>query len=115
MFIATAIVSALLAALLVFAAVRKLSHREDVVRSYLRAGVPEDKLNHLASILLAGAAGLLAGLAWAPLGIAASAGLVCYFLGAIFFHIRAGDLKNVPTPITLELLAILALVLRITT
>ena len=33
--------------------------------------MPEDKLDYLAVILLAGAAGLVLGLVWAPLGVAA--------------------------------------------
>jgi hypothetical protein len=111
MFVAAMIVSLLLAALLVFAAVRKLSHRESVVRSYHRVGVPPDKLKYLAFILLAGAAGLMAGLLWAPIGAAAAAGLVCYFGLAIAAHIRSGDAKNVPTPVLMLALAIAALVL----
>lgn len=115
MFVAAAVVSLLLAALLVFAAVRKLSHREPVVRSYLRVGVPPDKLNYMAFILLAAAAGLMAGLLWAPIGAASAAGLVCYFALAITAHIRAGDAKNLPTPVLMLALAIAALMLRLAT
>lgn len=111
MFVAATVVSLLLAALLVVAAVRKLSHREPVVRGYLRVGVPADKLNYLAFILLAGAAGLAAGLLWAPIGVAAAAGLICYFGLAIVAHIRAGDAKNLPTPVLMLALAVAALVL----
>lgn len=113
MFAASAVVSTLLSAALVFAAVRKLSHRPEVVASYARVGVPEDRLNHLAVILLAGAAGLLAGLAWAPIGITAAIGLVVYFVIALAAHIRFGDLENLPTPAVIELLAVAALVLRV--
>ena len=60
MTVATAIVSVFLASLLAFAAARKLSHRQPVVQTYVRLGVPEDKLDYLAMILLAGAAGLAA-------------------------------------------------------
>jgi hypothetical protein len=35
-----AVLSIVLAAPLIFAAIRKLSHRDDVVRSYRRVGVP---------------------------------------------------------------------------
>lgn len=115
MFVATAIVSVLLAALLAFAAIRKLSHREPIVQTYLRVGVPEDRLNLLAIILLAGAAGLLLGLLWTPIGIAAAVGVICYFIVAIAFHIRAGDAKNLPTPITYAVLAVAALALRLAT
>jgi hypothetical protein len=105
------VVSILLAALLVFAAARKLTHRPDVVETYTRVGVPEDRLDLLAWILLAGAAGLIAGLLWAPLGVAAAVGLVVYFLLAIAAHVRAGDARNLPTPVAMELLAVAALVL----
>jgi DoxX-like family len=115
MSVALAIISILLAALLAFAAVRKLSHAEHVVRTYVRVGVPEDKLDYLAMILLAGAAGLLLGLAWPPIGVAAAAGVVCYFILAIASHIRADDARNLPTPLALEAMAVAALVLRVTT
>jgi uncharacterized membrane protein len=104
------IVSVLLAALLVFAAIRKLSHRPEVVATYTRVGVPEDKLDYLAWLLLAGAAGLIAGLAWRPVGLAASLGLVVYFLLAIAAHIRAGDARNLTAPVVMELLAVASLV-----
>jgi hypothetical protein len=112
MFVAAAIVSSLLASLLAFAAVRKLSHRPEVVASYTRVGVPERKLNYLALILFAGAAGLVVGLFWGPLGVAAAVGLVVYFLLAIGAHIRANDAANLPTPVVIELMAVAALVLR---
>jgi hypothetical protein len=115
MFVATITVSALLAALLAFTAVRKLSHREDVVASYTRVGVPEQKLNYLATILLAAAAGLIIGLAWAPIGVAAGAGLIVYFIVAITAHIRAHDEKHLPTPLMMEAIAIAALILRLAT
>jgi hypothetical protein len=113
MFPATVIVSTALAALMAFAAVRKLSHQPEVVASYVRVGVPEERLNLLATTLLAGAAGLIAGLVWAPLGIAASAAIVIYFLVAIAAHVRSDDLEHLPTPVVMELLAVAAAVLRI--
>lgn len=113
MFVATIIVSALLAALLAFAAVRKLSHRPELVQTYVRLGVPEDKINHLAVILLAGAAGLILGLFWAPVGLAAALGVVCYFIAAIAFHIRADDLGNLPTPVVIALIGAATLTLRL--
>lgn len=45
----------------------------------------------LASLELAAAAGLLLGLAWWPIGIAAGIGAVLYFTGAILAHLRVGD------------------------
>jgi hypothetical protein len=115
MFVATVIVSALLAAALAFAAIRKLSHRPEIVATYVRVGVPEDKLDYLASLLLAGAAGLIAGLFWAPIGVAAGIGIVSYFVLAVAAHIRANDTENLPTPVALELIAVAALTLRLAT
>ena len=115
MFAATIAVSTLLAAAVAYAALRKLSHRPEVVESYARVGVPEDKLDYLAFILLAGAAGLLAGLLWAPIGLAAAVGLIAYFVLAVAAHVRAHDVENLPTPLVIELLAIAALALRLAT
>ena len=110
---AAAIVSVLLAAALVFAAIRKLSHRPEVVATYTRVGVPEDQLDYLAFILLAGAAGLILGLFWAPIGVAAAGGVVCYFALAVTAHVRADDTANLPTPLTIEAVAVAALTLRV--
>ena len=107
------VLSVVLAAPLVIAAIRKLSHSEDVVRSYARVGVPEDKLNSLAVILLAGAAGLIAGLFWTPIGVAAAIGVVCYFALAVTAHVRFHDERNLPTPLVILLLAAVVLILRI--
>lgn len=115
MFVAAAIVSVLLATLLALSATRKLTHREPVVETYLRVGVPEDKLNYLAIVLLAGAAGLILGLLWAPIGVAAAIGVICYFIGAVVFHIRANDAKNLPTPLAFAAIAAVALALRLVT
>jgi hypothetical protein len=113
MFTAAVVISALLAAMLATSAVRKLSHREEVVQTYVRVGVPRDKLDYLAFILLAGAAGLVLGLFWAPIGIAAGVGVVCYFLMAVAAHIRHHDQQHVATPLVIELLAVAALTLRL--
>ena len=85
------------------------------MRTYTRVGVPEEKLDYLAFILLAGATGLIAGLLWAPIGVAAAIGVVCYFLLAIAAHIRADDAVNLPTPVVIALIAVAALILRIAT
>jgi DoxX-like family len=115
MFAAAAVVSVLLAALITFAAVRKLGHRPEVVATYVRVGVPEDRLDRLAVILLTGAAGLVAGLAWAPLGVAAAAGVVAYFVLAVAAHVRAGDAAKLPAPVVILALGVAALALRLAT
>lgn len=115
MFVATVIVTVALAAAMFFAAVRKLSHAEAVVASYSRVGVREDKLNYLAVVLLVGAAGLLAGLVWAPLGIAAGVSVIAYFALAVGAHISHDDIPNLPTPAVLLTAAVVAFALRLLT
>jgi hypothetical protein len=110
---AATIGSALLAAILAAAAVRKLSHREEVVMSYVRVGVPPERLDHLAFILLAGAAGLVIGLFWAPIGIATGIAVIGYFVLAIAAHIRHHDERHLPTPVAIEVLAVATLTVRL--
>jgi hypothetical protein len=111
--VAAAVVSVLLAALLVVAAARKLGHRPAVVATYRRVGVPEERLNQLAVLLLAGAAGLVLGLWWTPVGVAAAAALVAYFLLAIGAHLRSGDTANVPMPVLYLALSVAAITLHV--
>jgi DoxX-like family len=107
------IVSLVLALLLSAAAIRKLRPTDAVVASYQRAGVPESRLTPLALILLAGAAGLIAGLFWTPIGVAAAIALVLYFAVAIAFHIRASDTRRTPTPALLALMSAAVFVLQL--
>ncbi len=109
----TPVVTVLLAVVLAAAAMRKLTHREDVVAGYARVGVPEERLNRLAFVLLLGAAGLLLGLAWTPIGIAAAGGVVVYFALAIAAHVRLDDAANLPTPVAIEAMAVAALALQV--
>jgi hypothetical protein len=113
--VAATVVSLLLAAVLVVSATIKLTRREPYVQGYLRVGVPEERLNLLAAVLLAGAAGLVLGLAWSPIGVAAAAALVLYFAAAIAAHLRADDAANIPTPVAVEAIAVATLVLTVAT
>jgi DoxX-like family len=115
MFVATVILSILLAAMLTFSAVSKLTRQQAIVESVDRVGFPRDKLDHLAVILLAGAAGLVLGLFWGPIGVAAAAGVVAYFVVTVAFHLRAGDAAHAPKPLLIGLLAAAALALRLAT
>jgi hypothetical protein len=53
--------------------------------------VPHSWIVPLGIVMLAGALGLVAGFVVPPLGVAAAAGLVLYFVGAIIAHLRVGD------------------------
>jgi hypothetical protein len=57
------------------------------------AGVPVSWLRFpIGTLKLLGALGLVAGL-WVPgIGVAAAAGLVVFFVCAMYTHVRAGDL-----------------------
>jgi hypothetical protein len=61
--------------------VRAAEHLGYTVRSFQLIGFLE----------VAAVAGLLAGLAWAPLGTAAAVGLLALLVGALLAHRRAGD------------------------
>jgi len=112
-FIVTIIVTILSAVTLSISAVGKLTKMPAVVTSLQGAGVPLNRFPHLAALEIAAAVGLIIGLFWWPLGIAAAIGAVLYFVGAIFAHLRVGDTKGVNGPVVPLLLAIAALVLRL--
>jgi DoxX-like family len=108
-------ITTLLAAILVFSAYGKLTRQPAMLESVDRVGFPREKLAHLAVILLAGAAGLVLGLFWGPLGVAAAGGVVAYFAVTVAFHLRAHDAANAPKPLAIGLLAAVALALRLAT
>jgi len=112
MFIVYAAVGSLLALALLASAYGKLSGNKQIVDGLTGIGVPLGMFPFLATCEIAGASGLLIGLWYAPLGIAAATGVVVYFIGAVGAHLRKSDLKNVPSPLVLLVLAIAALTLR---
>jgi hypothetical protein len=111
MFIAAAIISGLLAATLTMSARGKLVNDDRVMAVMTKVGFPRDKVWLLATAELAGALGLVAGLFWWPIGVAASAGVILYFLGAVAAHLRVHD-KRLEGATVLLLVAVAALVLR---
>jgi hypothetical protein len=89
--------------------------RAPFVLKFMRdVSVPESWVSKLGIVKLAGALGLLAGLAVRPIGIAAGVGLVLYFVGAVITHIRAGVLYNIGFPAAYLGLSIGSLLLAIT-
>ncbi len=106
----------LMSLIAVMSGVAKLRHDPKVVRIIHEVTrVPMKWFPWLAACEIAGAAGLLLGLAWPPLGTAASAGLVLYFVGAVVAHLRVGDFSGIGTPFVPLLLAIGCLVTRVLT
>jgi hypothetical protein len=100
--------SLLLAAILLGSALGKLRRAEAVVANLDGAAVPHAWYPWLATAELAGAAGLLTGIAWRPLGTAAAAGLTLYFVGAVVAHLRAGDAKGLGPAVFLLALSLAA-------
>ena len=116
MFIVLAIATVLLAIMAAGSAAKKLQKDPqvvDVIGGTVR--VPHRYLPVLPGLDLAGSAGVLIGLWLAPLGIAAAAGLVAYFLGAMIGHLRVGDTKGLAMPLVPLAVSIAVLVLRIIT
>ena len=88
---AEVIVTALLAALFAFAGLIKLFgvRQSLAIRDHL--GVKPVQWRVIGLLELAGVAGVLVGLVWAPIGVAAAIGLALLVSGAIVFHVRASD------------------------
>ncbi len=88
---ATVVVTLLLAALFTFSSSIKLLGvpKSLTIRDHL--GVSPNQWRVIGGLELAGVAGVLAGLLWAPLGIAAAIGLALLSIGAVAFHLRASD------------------------
>jgi hypothetical protein len=115
-FTACAVVTVLIAAMSGASAFAKLKRLPPIVEGLVeKLRVPESALPRLAALEIAGAAGALVGLAVAPLGIAATLGLVLYFAGAMITHVVRGDAPGIVRPLPFLVLAVAALVLRIMT
>ncbi|MFD9360160.1 DoxX family protein [Streptomyces sp. NPDC060031] len=82
-----------------------------VVEPLTDYGVPRTWWTWLGVAKAAGAAGLLAGLAVQPIGIAAAIGLVLYFTGAVITVIRARSYAHIPFPLIYAAPAVAALAL----
>ncbi len=116
MFIALVVVTVLLAVICLNSAAMKLRRNAQVLAViHGTVGVPQRHLPVLAALEIAGAAGILIGLWLEPLGVAAAAGLVAYFVGAVGGHLRVGDRKHLAMPLPPLVLAVAVLVLRLVT
>jgi hypothetical protein len=112
MSVASAVVSIVLAAMLIASAVMKFIKQKQVVAGITGLGVPLNWFPFLGAAELAGAVGLIAGLAVAPLGLAAATGVIVYFIGAVVTHLRAGD-RAIASPLLPGVLAVAVVALRI--
>jgi hypothetical protein len=85
-----------------------------VIANMTKMGVPRSWLIPLGSLKAMGALGLLIGIGAPPIGVAAAAGLILFFVGAVLTHIRAhADVSTYPYPIVFLVLAVGSLLLRL--
>ena len=113
MFIAYVIIAIVMSFILVASGVAKVRRDPRIVYGIHEVvGVPLRLIPWLAVCEFAGAAGLLIGIFWWPLGIAAAIGVVIYFIGADIGHVRVKDFKGLSTPTVILLIAIAVLVVR---
>jgi hypothetical protein len=115
MFTATAVVAGFLALLLAISGQAKLAKNPHVMQSMATVGVPEERVWLLSVAEIAGAVGLVVGLLWWPVGVAAAAGVILYFLGAVGAHLRVKDTANLAVPTLILAAAVAVLVLRTAT
>lgn len=114
MFVTTACVSLILAAVLGFSAYGKLTRNRALVDGIYAVGFPDERIPLLAGALIAGAAGLLIGLLWWPIGVAAAVGLIAYFIAAVVAHLRISDRDYLPAAGFLAV-SVAVLILRLIT
>ncbi len=109
-YVAVAVVAA---ALNIWAATLDFRRADSAVANATKVGVPLSWLVPLGVLKMAGAAGLLAGIAAPLLGVAAAIGLVLFFVCAVFAHLRVGWYSTLAFPLGFLLLAVSAAVLRL--
>ena len=105
------VVTVLGAVLAGFSAASVFFGAEWTVKPLADYGVPRAWWPWLGAAKAAGAAGLLAGLAVPVIGVAAAAGLVLYFLGAVVTVLRARWFSHVAFPLVYAAPAVASLVL----
>ena len=116
MFIAYCVLALLYAVMLSFSGITKLQHNPEAVRIIHEiVGVPLAFFPALAACEFAAAAGLVAGIRWPTLGLAAATGAGVYFIGAIFSHVRVGDVGGIGGAAFMLVVALVLLTLRLKT
>ena len=114
MFIAYCVIAVLDAVMLTFSGILKLQLSPQVVQViHELIGVPLSMFPVLAACEFAGAVGLVAGIRWPRLGVAAAIGLILYFVGAIMSHVLVGDFAGVGGAVLMLVIAVTLLFLRL--
>jgi len=89
--VAALILSVLLGLAMLASGTMKLIRAPRIVSLMAAVDVTPPQLTVLGALQVASTIGLVAGIWFPPLAIAAAIGLVLYFTGAIVAHVRAGD------------------------
>jgi uncharacterized membrane protein YphA (DoxX/SURF4 family) len=111
MYIAAAILSALLAFVALAAGAPKLVLKGPSAQLQSHMGLSPGLVRFIGVAEVLAAVGLIVGLFWRPLGIAAAVGFAALLIGAVGFHSRAGDCsdaklrKQAMTPVVLFLVS----------
>src|SRR5215469_5208633 len=101
-------ISLLLAAACLLPAAGKLAGQPRMRKSAAHFGISWPRYRLIGAAELAAAAGILIGLWWHPLGVAAAAGMALLLLGAIVTHRKAADRAKKMAPALLGLFLTLA-------
>jgi uncharacterized membrane protein YphA (DoxX/SURF4 family) len=96
-------ISVLLAVVCLLPAAGKLTGQPKMRKSAEHFGIPWPRYRLIGIAELAAAAGILIGLWWHPLGVAAAAGMAVLLLGALITHRRAADSGKEMAPALLGL------------
>jgi len=114
--IAYLVTTILLAVMVTFSGIGKIRRDPHIVQVIHEVvGVPLKYFPLLTACEFAGALGVVLGIWWPFLGVAASIGLVIYFVGASVSHLRVGDVKGIGPAAFMLVVAAATLALRILT
>jgi hypothetical protein len=103
MHIAAVVLSLVLAVAMLGSGVVKLARAPQMIENMRAVHVSIPQMVVLGVLEVAATVGLVIGLWWGPLGLAAAIGAVLYFGGAVVAHIRASDRNIVPAAVLLAL------------
>ena len=114
MFVLTVVLTAVLALAYTGAGGSKLAGIKPMRDAADHFGLPWNRYRSIGILEIAAVVGLLIGLVVPALGVAAAVGLVALMIGALTFHLRAGDPPKVFAPVpVLALLAVGYIIARL--
>ena len=106
------LITTALLGLLLFTGIGKYTRAEPIENNLEASEVPRKWWDSLATLEMAGVAGLVVGLIWPPLMLLTCVCLVLYFGGAVSAHIKAGDKNVAPSGAGMIMAAMLAVLLK---